>query len=149
MQLPVIMSELVYLSQPSRLGGAGSEEYRHHVIEEVTSTGLHVVHPFEALPYERFEGNPDVGRELSIHYCCRLIDACDGGIALTGISSGTLTETEYLFTHFPLRSLHIFTELDPSWEQEFDRYGQDPKFEAVVGKIAGILAARSNLGNSF
>lgn len=130
------MSELVYLSQPSRLGGAGQEDYQQYVIEDLTKKGVNVIHPFEAFPYERFEGNPAVGRELAIRYCCELIDACKGGVALTGISEGTLIEAGYLLDNHPSRNLRLYPEYDPLWEQEIDKYNEDSRFAALIGKIA-------------
>ena len=132
------MSSLVYLSQPSRLGGSGKEEYREHVIKEMSDKSINVIHPFEAFPYERFEGNPRVGRELALRYCCELIDACSGGVALSGISEGTLIEVAYLLENHPERSLQLFSEFDPLWDQEIEKYSSDPRFTLILDKISQI-----------
>ncbi len=114
----------------------GKESYRQTVIDRVSSHGLNVVHPFEAYPYERFEGNPRVGRELAMRYCCKLIDICEDGMAVSGISEGTLTETEYFLTYFPDRNLYLFSELDPEWQTRIEQFREDPRFASAVGKLA-------------
>lgn len=70
-----------------------------------------------------------------MRYCCELIDACKGGVALTGISEGTLIETEYLLENHPERKLYTFDEFDPLWTQELERYREDPRFASFIGAL--------------
>ena len=128
---------LIYLSQPARLGGATAVENRERVIEAVTNRNLTVIHPFEAFPYERFEGAPNVGRERAMAYCCKLIDICEAGLAVTGISEGTLLETEYLLKHWPQRPLlNLIEEFDPDWRQYRDMFVDEDRFGAALQVLA-------------
>ena len=111
---------LDYASCPSRLSSKKEE-----IMKFVSSFGKGCLHPFNALPYEYFEGGV-IGREKSLELCCRLIDICDE-FWLFGISEGTLIETEYLFqknSQFskttPIR-LYI-KEFDPEWQQYYSIY---------------------------
>lgn len=48
-----VMSKLVYCASPSRLVHRVKD-----IMDFVTDQGYAPLHPFQALPYERFEGNP-------------------------------------------------------------------------------------------
>ena len=86
----------------------------------VQSLGYAPLHPFVAFPYERFEGNPDVGRKKTMEYCCRLIDACDV-FGLFGISEGTsIIELPYAAKkNKPI--LPYFNQFDPDWRREAEK----------------------------
>lgn len=84
------MKELVYASCPARMGDKKKE-----IMDFIAFQGKGGLHPFNAFPYEYFEGGV-IGRKDTIQMCCRLIDICDQ-FWLFGISEGTLTETEYYF----------------------------------------------------
>ncbi len=97
--------------------------------------GINTIHPFEAFPYERFEGHPGVGRELAMKYCCELIDACRGGVALTGISEGTLIEATYVLENHPNRSLQFYPQIDPLWSDQIKHFADDARFTVILDKL--------------
>jgi hypothetical protein len=80
------MSKLIYCATPSRL-----VEYREIIMDFVTNQGLAPLHPFQAFPFNRFEGNPKVGRAKSMEYCLRAVEMADE-FWMFGISNGTLQE---------------------------------------------------------
>lgn len=105
------MAELIYCATPSRLVRAIPGCIKK-VMDIITDEGDGPLHPFQALPYERYEGNSRIGRDETIRICCRLIDACDR-LAFFGVSTGTLIELAYADkTNKPVR-LHL--DFDPEW----------------------------------
>ncbi len=83
------MSKLIYCATPSRLVHKITE-----IMDFVTNQGLALLHPFQALPYERFEGNPGIGRAKSMEWCLRLVNVSDE-FWMFGVSRGTLEEAVY------------------------------------------------------
>ena len=118
------MSKLIYCATPSRLVSKIIE-----IIDYVTNQGLAPLHPFQALPYERFEGNPHVGREKSMEYCRRLVEVCDE-FWMFGISNGTLEELVHAlklgktirlnFEGFDIEWKKYYTELGPTYGNPLD-----------------------------
>ncbi len=102
------MSKLVYCATPSRLKGKTIE-----IMDFVTSLGKAPLHPFQALPYERYEGNPKIGREKSMEYCFRLVDICDE-FYMFGISRGALDEVNRALKLGKPIEPHF--EFDPDWQ---------------------------------
>ena len=88
----------------------------------ITNKGDAPLHPFQAFPYERFEGNASVGREKSMEYCLRLIDTSDE-FYLFGISEGTLDETLYAIEIKKPIIPHL--EFDPEWIKFYARLKQE------------------------
>ncbi len=84
----------------------------------VASRGAACLHPFNALPYDFFEGGA-VGRQETLKICCRLIDCCDE-IWVFGISEGVLIELEYAGTTKPI--LSFIQDFDPEWRHFYDHY---------------------------
>src|SRR3989338_1130989 len=83
-----VKAKLIYGSLPSRIISKKEE-----VMEFVASKGMACLHPFNAFPYNYFEGGI-IGRKKTLEMCCRLIDVCDE-FWIFGISEGTLIETDY------------------------------------------------------
>ncbi len=83
------MSKLIYCATPSRLAGKTGE-----IMDFVTNKGYAPLHPFQAFPYERFEGNPNIGRKKTMEWCFRTVEISDE-VWLFGISDGTLGESQY------------------------------------------------------
>ncbi len=81
--------KLVYCATPARMSNRMDE-----IIEFTSGRGYAPMHPFKALPYEYFEGNPNVGRKYTMKYCIKLIDVCDE-FWMFGVSEGTLDELSY------------------------------------------------------
>lgn len=100
---------LVYTACPSRL-----DQLRDEIMRFVTGTGNGPLNPFNALPYEHFEGGVH-GRSRTLDFCCRLIDGCDE-LWLFGVSEGTLLELEYAVSKgLPVR---VFVRaFDPQWRE--------------------------------
>lgn len=86
---PPLAPLLVYAACPSRLAHKTDA-----ILEFVVHHGQAPLHPFQAFPYDLFEGGKP-GRERTLEWCCRLIDVCDE-LWLFGISDGTLFEVNYL-----------------------------------------------------
>lgn len=62
------MTKLIYCATPSRLVHRSND-----IMDFVTEQGYAPLHPFQALPCERFEGNTRIGRAKSMEWCCRLV----------------------------------------------------------------------------
>lgn len=124
------MHELVYISSPSRLIHKKDE-----MMQLVASHGKGGLHPFNALPYEYFEGGV-VGRDTSMRYCCSLIDVCHE-FWLFGISEGTLIETEYFMVKNREDNVKPFIilvkEFDPEWQKYYDIF--IPRFSRVLQSL--------------
>ncbi len=116
-------SSLWYVSQPSRLGGTGKEKYRNQVLEKLIDQGYDVVHPFNAFPYDHFEGSEHVGRDMAMKYCCDLVDMCKSKIIVTGISEGVLLEVDYALQHpTPESKIIVMSEYDPEWNRQLEYF---------------------------
>lgn len=102
------MTKLVYCATPSRLS-----DMKEDILHYVDKNGFAPLHPFSALPYELFEGG-NVGREKTLEYCLRLVDACDE-FWMFGVSDGTLEEFFYSYTiGKPINFL--MDKFDPNWK---------------------------------
>ena len=103
------MAKLIYCATPSRIANVTSD-----ILKYVSDSGQAPLHPFCALPYEFFEGGK-IGREKTIEFCLRLIDAADE-LWLFGVSKGTLIELNYAHDiGTPIQLL--LPKYDPKWEE--------------------------------
>ena len=119
------MSDLIYCAMPSRLIHRMKD-----VMDYVTGQGLAPLHPFQALPYERFEGNPKVGRIKAMEYCLRLVTIADK-FYMFGVSNGTLEEVVYAikikkpvvlqFKGFDLEWQKFYKELGSKYGNPLDK----------------------------
>ena len=110
------MSKLIYCATPSRLIHMMAD-----IMDYVTSNGDAPLHPFQAFPYERFEGNPHIGREKSMEWCLRLVEMSDE-FCLFGVSIGTLEETVHAVKMEKQVSV-CFDGFDPDWERFYAELG--------------------------
>ena len=83
------MNNLIYCATPSRLVHKIAD-----IMDLITNRGDAPLHPFQAFPYERFEGNPRIGRKKSMEWCLRLVGICDE-YYMFGVSEGTLEEAAH------------------------------------------------------
>ena len=110
------MSKLIYCATPSRLVNKIDE-----VMDFVTNQGYAPLHPFQALPYERFEGNPRIGRIKSMDWCLRLVDISDE-FWMFGVSNGTLEEVAHAIKI--VKSVKIFLDsFDTEWNKFYQELG--------------------------
>lgn len=101
---------LIYCATPSRLASKTTE-----IMDFVQKQGQAGLHPFNALPFNYFEGG-FVSREKTIEYCLRLIDISDE-FWMFGVSDGTLQEIVHsIRTKKPTR---FFLEFDPDWKKVY------------------------------
>ncbi|PIN80614.1 hypothetical protein COV11_03725 [Candidatus Woesearchaeota archaeon CG10_big_fil_rev_8_21_14_0_10_30_7] len=111
------MSKLIYCATPSRL------VYKiDKIMDFVTNQGNAPLHPFQAFPYERYEGNPRVGRTKSMEWCLRLVDICDE-FYMFGVSNGTLEEVAYAIKTIKPVTLQ-FDGFDLEWDKFYQEIGQ-------------------------
>lgn len=125
------MKELIYASCPARMG-----DQKEEIMDFIASEGKGALHPFNALPYQYFEGGV-IGRDKSLKYCCRLIDICDE-FWLFGLSEGTLIETEYHFRRNSRLSLPQPRRiLVKQWDREWETYRKlyMPRFEDTLIRL--------------
>ena len=102
--------ELLYCATPSKIAHKTKK-----IIEEVSKKGYAPFHPFQAFPYEYFEGNPNIGRDKAMEYCLRGVEMCDI-FGLFGISKGTsLIELPYALEL--KKPIIICKEFDEKWEE--------------------------------
>ncbi len=120
------MSLLIYCATPSRL-----KDKTEEIMDLVTNEGNAPFHPFQAFPFERFEGNLKVGRDDSMEWCLNSIGICNA-FYLFGVSDGTLQELVYAKTVKPV-FLHL--EFDSEWEKHYEILGKkyDYPLEGMVG----------------
>jgi hypothetical protein len=86
----------------------------------VTNQGYAPLHPFQAFPYERFEGNPRIGRAKSMEWCLKLIDISDE-FWMFGVSDGTLEEVTHAKTRIPIKLK--FDGFDSEWNKFYAQLG--------------------------
>ncbi len=110
------MSKLIYCATPSRLVNKIDE-----IMDFVTNRGYAPLHPFQALPYDRFEGNSEIGRTKSMEWCLRLVDVSDE-FWMFGVSIGTLDEVTHAIKIVKPVTLH-FDGFDPKWEKFYKELG--------------------------
>lgn len=108
------MNKLMYCATPSRLAHKTDE-----IMQLVREMGYVPLHPFKALPYEFFEGDPKVGREFTMKCCYRLIDTCDD-FGMFGVSEGTLGEIIHARERI-IMPIHIDLRFDPNWQEFYQK----------------------------
>lgn len=111
------MSKLIYCATPSRLVHRIDK-----IMDFVTDQGNAPLHPFQAFPYERYEGNPEIGRTKSMEWCLRLVDISDE-FYMFGVSNGTLEEVAHAIKTIKPVTLY-FDGFDPEWEKFYRELGQ-------------------------
>ncbi|MFH1590241.1 MAG: hypothetical protein ABIB43_06765 [archaeon] len=120
------MSKLIYCATPSRLVHRLDD-----IMDFVTNEGNAPLHPFQAFPFERYEGNPMVGRIKSMEYCLRLIDISDE-FYMFGVSEGTLEEVSHAIKiNKPIKLQ--FDSFDPEWEKFYQELG--PKYGDPIDNL--------------
>lgn len=105
------MSKLIDCATPSRLNHRIND-----IMDFVTNQEYAPLHPFQAFPYERFEGNPKIGRAKSIEWCLRLINISDE-VWMFGVSNGTLEE----ITHAIKNNKPVYLKFD-SFDSEWEKF---------------------------
>jgi len=123
---------LIYAACPSRLADSESR-----IMNFVAEHGNACLHPFNAFPYDYFEGGK-IGREKTLEWCCRLIDACDE-LWLFGISAGTLFEVDYLIRRRGPSRIRVYVnEFDSEWDSYCQKYSEEfPLAMAAVRREMG------------
>jgi len=111
------MSKLIYCATPSRI-----KNRKEEIMDFVTNQGYAPLHPFQAYPYDRFEGNPRIGREKSMEFCLRLVDICDE-FWMFGVSEGTLIEVVYAIENGKTVRLK-FESFDAEWRKFYEELGE-------------------------
>ena len=123
------MQELVYCATPSRLSYKMND-----IMNFVSDQGKGPFHPFQAFPYERFEGGI-IGREKSMEFCRRAIGICDE-IYLFGVSEGTLDDL--LEGRKQKKPVSEFVEkFDPEWRRYYQLFVVNPKYKDVILGLLG------------
>lgn len=111
--------KFIFCSTPSRM-----KHKTKAIMDFVMAQGHAPFHPFMAFESERFDMGP-IGRENTLEYCCRIIDACDE-MWVFGISEGTLIEMQHVSKTRP-EAIHLHLEFDPGWQKSYEelkpRYG--------------------------
>ena len=110
------MSKLIYCATPSRIVHRMKD-----IMDSVTNQGYAPLHPFQAFPYKRFEGNPKIGRTKSMEWCLKLIDISDE-FWMFGISDGALEEVTHAIKIIKPVSLK-FEGFDPEWKKFYEKLG--------------------------
>jgi len=106
--------KLIYMAVPTRL--VNGQESMEKQMDVITKEGNAPLHPFQAYPYERYEGGP-VGKVKTWEFCCRLIDIADE-VYLFGIGHGTLNEVAYAIKKDkPIKLL--MDVWDPDWKKHY------------------------------
>lgn len=129
------MLELVYAATPARLKNKIEE-----TMDRIQEEGKLPLHPFVALPYERYEGNENVGRNPTMEVCCRIIEICDE-FWVFGISEGTLIELTWVLewnANHPTKAKTIrllYEEFDPEWQKYYEQYRNEPRFNNPLERI--------------
>lgn len=110
--------KLIYCATPGRIN-----EKKEEIMDFVEKKGNAPFHPFQAYPYERFEGGQP-GRKRTMKFCKRSVDVCDE-LWLFGVSKGTLTELKHALDRG--KTIRTFLEFDPRWKEKYeelkDQYG--------------------------
>jgi hypothetical protein len=126
------MSKLIYCATPSRI-----IHKMKKIMDLVTDEGYAPLHPFQAFPYKRFEGNPKIGRIKSMQWCLNLIDISDE-FWMFGISDGTLEEVAHAIKiEKPIRLR--FDGFDNNWERFYKKLGKN------YGNPLDYLIARESI----
>src|SRR3989338_904456 len=111
------MLGLIYCATPSRIVTKIEE-----IMDYVTEQGLAPFHPFQAFPYKRFEGNPNIGRQKAMEFCFRAVEISDR-VWIFGISHGTLQESKTALAKKKPLELHL--QFDPQWRKFYEELGKE------------------------
>ena len=123
------MHELVYCATPSRL----SHKLKA-IMDFVSQEGNAPLHPFQAFPYERFEGG-SIGRAKTMEFCRRAIGISDR-VYLIGISEGALDDI--IEGKNQKKPISQFVErFDPEWRKYYDLLIQKPNYEKIILGVVG------------
>lgn len=123
------MKQLIYCATPSRLNYKIEE-----VMDFVTAEGNAPFHPFQAFPFNRFEGGP-IGRKRTMEFCKRAVSICDK-VYLIGISEGALDDS---FEGKRIgKPVNEFVErFDPEWRKYYDLLILNPKYKEIILEVVG------------
>ena len=103
----------------------------------VTDKGLAPLHPFQAFPFERYEGNPKIGRADTMNYCMKAISLADE-FWVFGVSDGVLQEVvEALRLGKPIQ-LHLkdWKPGDSEWQKYYKKLG--PKYNNPLNNFLKV-----------
>ena len=107
-------SKLIYCAVPARL--IKDESSINKQMDMITKEGNAPLHPFQALPLERYENGP-VGKKRTWDFCLRLVEIADE-LYFFGVSHGTLFELNHaLKCKKPIKLL--LNEWDPDWKEYY------------------------------
>lgn len=92
------------------------------------------MHRFQAFPYKKFEGNPNIGRKKTIEWCLRQVEMCDE-FWLFGISEGALTELDHAIKIE--KPVKIFIEFDKRWKEFYNKIvlEQRRKIDEIMARM--------------
>lgn len=110
------MTKLIYCATPSRISDRIKD-----IMDFVTNLGYAPLHPLQAFPYERYEGNTRIGRLKTIEWCLRLIEISDK-FYMFGVSNGTLEEVVHAVKIMKPITL-MFDGFDPEWRKYYEELG--------------------------
>lgn len=124
-----VTPKLIYTAYPSRFLKGTDTPSIENIMQFIAEQGHGALHPFNALPYEYFEGGI-LGRKRSMEMCFRLITICDE-FWVMGISEGVFLELAYVLQWNkeakqqgkgpkPIRS--FVDQFDPEWQQYLAQY---------------------------
>jgi len=125
--------ETVYAATPSRLAHKKDE-----ICKFISDKGYLPFHPFNAFPYELYEGHPKVGREKAMKVCQKAVKD-NTHFWIFGISEGTLGELVYANEeNKPIQ--RYYEQFDPDWKQFYEQLGK--KYGDPLNLQKQIIAPR-------
>jgi len=127
---PENKASLVYLAVPSRLCKDDPTAMERQM-DLVTKEGKAPLHPFQALPYNRFEGNEMIGKARTWDFCLRLVEISEE-FWLFGVSHGTLNEMEHAIK-LGKQIRVLLDQWDPDWRLHYaDREPKNKILDEMV-----------------
>lgn len=113
---------------------ARMKDKKDKIMDFVSESGDAPFHPFQAFPYERFEGGR-IGRNKTMEFCIRAVEICDE-FYLFGISEGTLYETSHARKiGKPIKSL--VKKFDSDWKKYYDMFILKPDYKQIILDVVG------------
>lgn len=125
------MVDLVYCSTPARL-----LHLKNHIKRFVSERNGVPFHPFDAFPYEYFEGK--FGRDIVKPFYLRGVEFCDR-FSLFGVSDGSLRELSYAIEIGKPIELHHKKFDENTWERFYDELGA--KYNNPLGRVGTLLVS--------
>lgn len=120
---------IMYCAFPTRLrrNDGPERKYTTLVKNRAKSWGYAPCIPFDCGDYDDFEGNPMVGREVTLEFMLGVMRACHT-VGIFGISDGVMGELKNALEIG--RDVHVFHGIDPEWEKYY---------EELKGKYGDLL----------